>query len=303
MSRVCVIGAGRIGLPVLTNLASTGHQVQGYDVRPEVREAVEAAGARWFGDARSAAADVDVVLTILPGTPELRDVMLGADRLLGALGPDQLWIDLTSASPALGRELAGAATGAGTGYVDAPLGGGPSAARAGSLTLYVGGRATEVSRAREVFAAIAAPGRIHHLGPSGSGYLAKLLVNLLWFGQTVAVGEALLLGQHHGLEPAAMRELLSAGPAGSDFIDRYLPQLLDGDYLPSFGLDRIVEELRSVDELARTDELPFDVSRAVVRLYENALATEGHHDGELLGIAHLERRAGRHLRGAPSRDG
>jgi 3-hydroxyisobutyrate dehydrogenase-like beta-hydroxyacid dehydrogenase len=302
MSRICVIGAGRIGLPVLANLVTVGHEVYVFDVRSDVREAVEGAGAHWIDELQAAAVAAEVVLTILPGTPELREVMLGADGLLSVLRPDQLWIDLTSASPAAARELAAAVSRAGVGYLDAPLGGGPSAAAAGTLTLYVGGNDAEVSRARAVLEVLAAPDGIRHVGPAGSGYLAKLLVNLLWFGQAAAVGEALLLGQQHGLAPTVMRDLLQRGPAGSDFIDRYLPRLLDGDYLPSFGLDRIVEELRSVDELAQADDLPFDVSRSVVQLYESALRTEGSRDGELLGIAHLERRAGRRLRGARSRE-
>jgi 3-hydroxyisobutyrate dehydrogenase len=301
MSRIFLIGAGRIGLPVTTNLVAAGHDVQVFDVRAEVRECVEAAGAQWAEDLRETAQHVDLVLTILPGSPELRSVMIGDGHgdsgLLGWLAEGQSWVDLTSASPALGRELAEASIPSGVSYLDAPLGGGPGAAREGALTLYVGGAADVVTRLRSVLDVIAAPDRIRHVGPAGTGYLAKLLINLLWFGQSVAVGEALLLGDRHGLAPAAIGDVLRDGPAGSDFVDRYLPRLFDGDYVPDFGLDRIVEELRSLEELARADDLPFDVSRAVVRLFENALVTEGPRDGELLGIAHLERRAQRRLRG------
>jgi 3-hydroxyisobutyrate dehydrogenase len=300
VTKVAVIGVGRIGLPVVQRLVGAGVDVRAFDVRAEVRAEVESAGAAWAVDQAQAVADTDVVLTVLPGSPELREAMLGgaAGRpgLLELVGPGTTWIDLTSAAPDLAVELAHAAEGAGVDYLDAALGGGPDAARSATLTLYVGGAIATLDRHRPLLEAIARPDGIRHMGAAGSGYLTKLLVNALWFGQALAVGETLLMGQRAGLAPAALREVLIDSPAGSDFITTYLPALLRGDYLTSFGLDRCVEELDSVQRFVRDHQLPGEFISWVAGAHRAALAQLGPVDGELMGIAYLEQRAGSLLR-------
>lgn len=109
-------------------------------------------------------------------------------------------------------------------------------------------------------------------------------------------GEALLLGQAVGLSPETLQRIFADGPVASAFNQHYVPRLLAGDYAGGFGLDRIVEELASLVELATEQHSPFDVSTAVTTLYERALRRFGPADGELLAIAELEARAGRLLR-------
>lgn len=297
---VAVLGAGRIGRPVIANLVAAGHRVRVHDIRPELATGVRSSGAEWAGSAADAVAGVDFVLTVMPGSPELEALMLGCPEASSGLF-DQLpagcvWIDLTSASPDLGATLAMAARVRRVSYLDAALGGGVEAAADGTLTLYVGGAGDVLERARDLLRAIAHPGRIHHMGDSGTGYLTKLLVNLLWFGQAVAAGEALLLGQAAGLDPARLLQLLPGSPAASAMVSTVLPKLLDGDYLTSFGLDRCVEELDSIERLAQARGTPFDVSSAVTATHRKALAEFGPVDGELMGVAYLERLTGRTLR-------
>jgi 3-hydroxyisobutyrate dehydrogenase-like beta-hydroxyacid dehydrogenase len=158
----------------------------------------------------------------------------------------------------------------------------------------VGGAPDAVARALPVLDAL---GTHEVIGTDpGDGHIAKLLANLLWFGQVVAVTEALLLGQSVGLEPARLRVTLAASAGGSVFIDEYLDRLLDGDYLETFGLDRAVEELDTLASLARQEGVPFELSELVARLNGEALARFGAVDGELLAAKLLEERAGRTLR-------
>ena len=136
-------------------------------------------------------------------------------------------------------------------------------------------------------------GTIDYLGiPVGAGYAAKLIVNLLWFGQVAAVTEALLLGRSLGLSPSALRALLPTTAAGSAFIDGQLDQLLQGDYLETFGIDRVVAELDILADLAREGGVPFELSRVVTRLHREALETFGAVDGEMLVAKLLELEAG-----------
>jgi 3-hydroxyisobutyrate dehydrogenase len=283
MSRVALIGAGRMGLPMCGNLVSAGHTVTATDLRPEVAGAVTAAGAAWAPTAHEAVAGAEVVLTVLPGAPEVRDLMPG---LLPALR-GATWVDMTSNSPQVAaplRELARDVA-----VLEAPMGGGIEAARDGTLRLFVGGDAEVLAGVRPVLAAVA--DRITLVGGHGAGYTAKLLVNLLWFGQAVATAEALLLGRRAGLDLGLLHQVLSESPAGSEFLRRDVPSLFEGDYLRSFGLDRCCEELDAVAELARAHDLPFALSELVGEIHRRALTHYGPVDGELQAVALLEEEA------------
>lgn len=296
--RVGVLGVGRIGLPLVAGLIAAGFDVRANDVRAIVRVDVEQAGARWVASADALVAGVDVLLTVLPGNPELLQVMLGdalEAGLLDRIPAGCTWVDLTSGSPQLGATLAAAARACGVDYIDAPIGGGVRAVQRGELTFYVGGDPHVVERVRPVLAAVAASDGIRHMGAHGAGYLTKLLVNLLWFSQAIAVGEALLLGQSAGLSPSVLAQTIASSAASSEFVRTYLPSLLNGDYLTTFGLDRCVEELDAVVAAARSRDVPFEVSATVARLHREALDHFGAVDGELLGIALLEHRASARL--------
>ena len=207
-----------------------------------------------------------------------------------------VWIDMTSAAPSVGLDLMLRAEQSGAECLEATLGGGVRAAQTGTLQLFVGGDAGLLDRHRPLLEAL---GTIEHVGGHGAGYLSKLLVNLLWFGQAVAVGEALLLGRREGLDLEVFVGALRRSAAASDFVRGDLAALLAGDYLETFGLDRCCEELDAVVSLARDRDVPAELSSAVQRAYRDALARYGPVDGELLAIALLEERAGLKIRGGP----
>lgn len=301
MVDITVVGAGRIGLPVAARLVAAGHAVGIVDVRPGVRAAAEGVGASWLG-ARfpvmdSAVPARTVVVTVLPGSPELREVILGdlagsGAGLIDQLPAGTLWIDMTSAAPDLATELAVTAADHQIRYVDAAVGGGPTNAEQGTLTLYLGGAERDVHMARPFLECLTKPDGIHHLGGHGSGYCAKLLINQLWFTQAVAFSEVLALAVRLGLDPHTFAALLEDTPAASAFARDYLPRLMDRDYLPVFGLNRVVEELDSLARAAGAAGAPWLVSTAVRDLHRSALTHYGAVDGELLGaayVAHLAR--------------
>jgi 3-hydroxyisobutyrate dehydrogenase len=299
---ITLVGAGRIGLPVAECLVAAGHVVEVVDVR-DIPVDVEAVGASWGGSLLARLPADRVLLTALPGSPELRELMLGpsdgsATPGLANLARGGRWIDLTSAAPDLAADLAAAADQYGVRYVEAAVGGGPQDGRRGGLTLYVGGEDSDVRRLRPLLEAFADPARIHHMGGHGTGYLTKLLVNQLWFGQAVAVCEAMLLAAHAGLAPDRLADVLDASPAASEFVHTHLPSLLSGEYLPTFGLARVVEELDSLARMAELADTPWPVSTRVTEVHRQALAHFGDIDGELLGAAWLEHLAGHTLAAA-----
>jgi 3-hydroxyisobutyrate dehydrogenase len=232
----------------------------------------------------------DVLLTVLPGSGELRDAMSAA---MPALGADIAWLDMTSAAPAVGVELMTRAEQRGAECLEVTLGGGVPAARTGALQLFVGGSAHTLNRYRALLEVL---GTVEHVGDRGAGYLSKLLVNLLWFGQAVAVGEALLLARREALDLDVFVSVLRRSAAASNFVGGDLDALLRGDYLETFGLDRCCEELDVVVSLARDGDVPCELSTTVQRAYRDALSRYGPGDGELRAVALLEERAGLKLR-------
>jgi 3-hydroxyisobutyrate dehydrogenase len=219
------------------------------------------------------------------------------DGLLRLLRPGCCWLDLTSNDPRVAAEVARAASARGVFSAGAPMRGGPTDAEGGTLGFSLSGEADATARALPLLAALGDPGDVAMLGTDiRAGYTAKLLANTLWFGQVIAVTEALLLGQALGLDLATLRAALADGPGGSVFIDAHLDALLAGDYLESFGIDRVVEELETVRDLAKAARTPSELTGLVTRLHAEALERFGPVGGELLAAKLLEERAGATLR-------
>lgn len=300
MPPIAFAGLGRMGLPMCAALVRAGYQVTATDARAEAEEAAVACGAAWRDTPAQAAAAARVLITMLPGPREVHAAMLGEAGALNALAAGATWIDMTSSSPPVIRPIRQQAIRQGVDVLEAPVGGGIAAAREGKLQLFVGGAAAAVERHRALLEVLGDPERIVHVGGHGTGYTAKLLVNLLWFGQAVATAEALLLGQHAGIAPAVLEHALAGSAAASTFIRGDLGFVFQGDYLTSFGLDRICEELEAVTALADHYQVPHDLSDLVRRTYRRALARYGPVDGELLAVALLEEEAGHKLRSSNS---
>jgi hypothetical protein len=163
----------------------------------------------------------------------------------------------------------------------------------------VGGPVEVLDRCRPLLESHTTSDRITHLGGPGTGYTAKLLVNLLWFGQAAATAEALLLGRRAGIDLGVLRDTLAVSAAGSDFIRRGLPSLLAGDHLRSYGLDRIHDQLRAVTGAARDLGTPHEIADTVLSPHRRSLERFGPVDGELLGVVLLEGAAGLRLRPWP----
>ncbi|SEF17331.1 NAD(P)-dependent oxidoreductase [Streptomyces sp. Ag109_O5-10] len=293
-SRVALIGAGRMGTPLCGRLVSAGHAVTAFDLRPEREAAVRSLGADWAPSAATAAAGADVLVTVVPGPDEAAAAL--EDAVFAALATGAVWIDMTSNAPAVARELRKRAGAHGVDVLEAPMGGGPDDAEQGRLRLFVGGSADVLDRCRPLLEAVTTSDRIRHMGGPGTGYTTKLLINLLWFGQATATAEVLLLGRRAGIDLTALHGTLAGSAAGSDFIRRDLPALFAGDYLRSYGLDRIHDQLKVITEEAQDLGTPHEMADTVLRIHRQALERFGPVDGELLAVALLEEAAGTLLR-------
>jgi len=298
---VGLVGLGRMGVPICANLVRAGYRVQAADRRPEAAEQATRCGAQWVPRMTQLAAESDVLITVLPGPGEVRDFMLGPDGILKVLRRGTTWVDMTSNSPAAMTGIQQTLLARGVQVLEAPVGGGVAAATQGTLQILAGGDAEVFAAQRDLLAVLGDPGRVVHVGGYGAGYTAKLLINLLWFGQAVATAEALLVGRAAGLDLGVLRETLTQSAADSRFIRHDLDALFAGDFMRSFGVDRCYEELQTVTELAHRLGVPFQLSETVADVYRRAVQRYGPADGELLSVALLEEQAGRPLRHSPLR--
>lgn len=292
--RVGFIGLGRMGAPMARNVLDAGHAVGVHDARREAAAELEAAGARWVGYAADLAAGADVLVTMLPGPPQVEAVMLGDGGAFAAMQPGAVWVDMSTSTPDAGRRAA--ALGRGVGVVDAPVSGMVKGAIAGRLQIFVGGDAADVARVQPILECMGDPERIFHVGPRGAGYAVKLAINLLWFIHVAAAAEVLQMGVRAGVDLDVLQRSLAASPANSLVIERDILPVWQGDYDESFTLDLVTKDLGLAVDLGRQTGTPMEVSALVEQLHRRARALYGDKAGELAAVKLYEDATGTLLR-------
>jgi 3-hydroxyisobutyrate dehydrogenase len=292
--RVGFIGLGRMGAPMARNVLQAGHAVGVHDVRREAAAELEASGARWVGSAADLAAGADVLVTMLPGPPQVEAVMLGEGGAFFAMQPGATWVDMSTSTPDVGRRAA--ALGRGVGVVDAPVSGMVKGAVAGRLQIFVGGDVSDVTRVRPVLECMGDAERIFHVGPRGAGYAVKLAINLLWFIHVAAAAEVLQMGVRAGVDLDMLQRSLAASPAQSLVIERDILPVWQGDYDESFTLDLVTKDLGLAVDLGRQTGTPMEVSALVEQIHRRARALYGDKAGELAAVKLYEDATGTLLR-------
>jgi 3-hydroxyisobutyrate dehydrogenase len=295
--KVGFVGLGHMGSPMSRNILAAGHDLVVHDLRREAGAALEAGGAAWAASPRETALDRDVVITMLPSPRHVEEVTLGQAGLLEGLRPGALWIDMSTSVPAVANRVRALAEPRGIEVLDAPVSGMASGAQAGTLQIFVGGRAGAFLRARPLLEAMGDRERILHVGPHGAGYTVKLMINLLWFAHLTATAEVLSVGVAAGVDLATLRRCLLASPAASNFLDRDVLSVLHrGDYDDSFALALACKDLGLAVDLARDTGVPVEVSAVVEQIYRRARAQYGDAGGEMLPVKLLEDLTGTPLR-------
>jgi 3-hydroxyisobutyrate dehydrogenase len=287
--KVGFIGLGRMGAPMSSNILAAGHDLLVHDVRPDAATGLLASGAAWAGSPRQAAADRDVVITMLPGPSQVAEVLHGPSGLLGGLPGGAIWMDMSTSAPAVADTARSLAESGGAAVLDAPVSGGVTGAREGTLQIFVGGAAEDYLRVRPLLAAMGDPDRILHVGPPGAGYTVKLMINLLWFAHLTITAEVLTIGVRAGVDPGVLRRSLLASAAASHFLEYDALSVLErGDFDNSFVLALACKDLGLAVDLARQTGVPAEVSALVEQIYRRARAQYGDEGGQMLPMKLLE---------------
>jgi 3-hydroxyisobutyrate dehydrogenase len=238
-----------------------------------------------------------MLITMLPTPAAVEDVMLGAGRVVAALPLGALWIDMSTSSPAVAERVRARGAPNDLHVVDAPVAGMSTGAAAGTLEIFVGGDDADVARARPILEHLGDPERIFHVGGNGAGYVVKLMLNLLWFDQLVAIAEVLTIGARAGVDLGVLHRALVEGPASSLLLARdLLPLLRDGEYEEGFTMALATKDLRLAVDLARSVGVPAELSAVVEQLFTRTRAVFGDDAGEMTPVRLYEETAGVLLR-------
>jgi 3-hydroxyisobutyrate dehydrogenase len=301
VTRVGFIGLGNMGGPMCGHLAAAGYSVSAYDLDAGALARAVDAGAQAASGVADCAREAEVLITMLPAPPQVEQVWLGPDGALAAMAPGSLAVDMSTSSTAVGARVVAAASERGVEVLDAPVAGQSIGAQAGSLAIYVGGPREAFERALPLFGAMGDPDRIFHLGSHGAGYTVKLLLNLMWFIESVAVGEVLSVGVRAGVSLEKLHGALVGSPANSVFLERDVRMVLDdGDYDEAFPMRLVTKDLGLAVDLAREVGVPVELSALVEQIHRRARAAYGDDAGEISAVRLYEDLAGINLRLARS---
>lgn len=268
--RIALVGLGAMGLPMALNLLAAGHRVTSRS-RDAGRTARFARAGGVVGDSWAEALDgADVVITVLPDGGVVRDLIERPDGMARCVGPGALMIDMSTTSPADARSAGARCAQLGIDFIDAPVSGGVAGAEAGTLSIMVGGRDADLERARPVLEAV---GRsITHVGPLGSGQVAKAANQLLVGATLTALGEAVLLLERSGVDPAVALGALTGGLAGSRILDAKGLQVVARELSPTFTARLHAKDMAIVRDASRDAGCVLPVADRVEEVFAIAVA-------------------------------
>jgi 3-hydroxyisobutyrate dehydrogenase len=268
-SEVGFVGLGNMGMAMARRLPAAGYQVVGYDASAEIMR--EIAGLDGFTPAPGITGlGTDVVLLCLPDSDVVEHVLL-TEGLLDSMPEGGMIIDMSSSDPARTRALAARADEADVTLIDAPVSGGVSGARAGTLMIMVGGPPEAFELARPMLADIGK--RVVHAGDVGAGHATKALNNLMASANMIVASEALIAGRRFGLDPAVMLEIINGSSGRSGATEDKWPQfVLTEKFGMGFTMRLTVKDIRLALGIERATGTPSSVSEAVVAAWEAALS-------------------------------
>ncbi|GCF10094.1 NAD(P)-dependent oxidoreductase [Dictyobacter arantiisoli] len=272
------IGIGVMGRPMVLNLLKAGHDVTIYARHPEkaeVQEVIEA-GAKLAPSARAVAIASEIVITMVPNSPQVQEVVAGPNGIFAGARQGLVIIDMSTIAPAVTRNLARQATEKGLYFLDAPVSGGSQGAINGTLTIMVGGEAKAFQKVRPVLEAMGKKENIVHVGPSGSGDVIKLINNMLTGTIAAATAEALVLGVKTGADVETMARIIGTSTGASWQLSNQFPlRAFNGSFQPGFMTDLLYKDLGLALDLAAENETAITMVALARQLYERSRAA-GH---------------------------
>lgn len=261
MARIAFFGLGAMGTPIATNLIEAGNSLSVYDISAAACERLEHLGARLGTTPADTTQGCDIVITLLPTSLEVRDVMTGPQGALSVAGPGTVFIDMSTGSRADFMQLHADISRLGMTLIDAPIARGPDYAAARQILFLVGGEAAQIDRIRPVLAPVCE--EVIHCGPAGSALTTKIINNYLASVSVVANAEALAMASAAGLDRDFLRGLFKRTVAGRGSLETVYPgKALSGDFTPGFSARLARKDLLLAQELGDAYRVPLATGAA-----------------------------------------
>jgi 3-hydroxyisobutyrate dehydrogenase len=273
--QIVFIGIGVWGRPMTLNLLKAGHHVTIFARHPEKAEVQEVlqAGARQAPSARAVAMVADMVITMLPNSPEVEEVVAGEQGIFAGARKGLIVIDMSTIAPATSRKLGTLAATRGVHFLDAPVSGGSQGAVNGTLTIMVGGEEEIFAQARPILEAMGNAQHIFYVGPQGAGEVVKLVNNILVGTIAASIAESFVLGVRAGVDVETMAKIIGVSAGASWQLSAQFPlRAFNGSFQPGFMTDLLHKDLGLALELAAEKQTSMPMTALARQLYEMARA-------------------------------
>jgi 2-hydroxy-3-oxopropionate reductase len=275
--KIGFIGLGIMGKPMSKNLLKKNYDLVVCDVVQSAVDEVVSCGAASALTPKDVASQVDIIITMLPNSPQVKQVVLGKGGIIEGAKSGTIVIDMSSISPLVSREVAGTLAESGIEMLDAPVSGGEPKAIDGTLSVMVGGKSHIFDRCYDIMKAMA--GSVVLTGDIGAGNVTKLANQIIVAINIAGMSEALVLAAKAGVEPELVYQAIRGGLAGSTVLDAKAPLVMDRKFDPGFRINLHIKDLNNVMDTAHGVGVPLPITAAVMEMMQ-ALKVDGMGDDD-----------------------
>jgi 2-hydroxy-3-oxopropionate reductase len=273
MKGIGFIGLGIMGKPMAKNLIKAGYDLTVFDLNNNAVKELVAAGAAEGSSSKDVASKTEIILTMLPNSPHVKEVILGKDGVVEGVKQGSVLIDMSSIAPLASQEVSKALQKAGVKMLDAPVSGGEPKADDGTLAFMVGGPEEIFNEMKDILSVMG--GSVTHVGEIGSGNTTKLANQIIVALNIAAMSEAMVLATKAGVDPEKVFNAIKGGLAGSTVLNAKMPLVLDGNFKPGFRIELHIKDLQNALDTAHELGVPVPLSSNVMETMQ-ALKVDGH---------------------------
>ena len=279
--KIGFIGLGIMGKPMAKNLLKAGHDLVVYDILAAPVAELVKAGAKAGLSPKDVAVKSDMVITMLPNSPEVKEVVLGKDGVIEGSRPGTMVVDMSSIAPLAAKEVAAALAEKGVEMLDAPVSGGEPKAIDGTLAIMAGGKAEIFEKVKPVLLKMGTSAVL--CGEIGSGNVTKLANQIIVALNIAAMSEALVLAAKAGVDPGRVFAAIRGGLAGSTVLDAKAPMVCTGNYKPGFRMELHIKDLQNALDTAHAIGVPVPLTGTVMEIMQ-ALRADGKQKDDHCGV-------------------
>lgn len=281
MLKIGFIGLGIMGKPMAKNLLKAGYSLTVYDINQEPVKELVKAGAKEGKNSKDVAAQNEVIITMLPNSPHVKEAVLGKNGVLEGAKKGTILVDMSSIAPLASIEISKEAAEKGVVMLDAPVSGGEPKAIEGKLAIMVGGPQNAFEEVKEILSKMGAS--VTYVGEIGSGNITKLANQIIVALNIAAMSEAMVLATKAGVDPEKVYNAIRAGLAGSSVLDAKMPLVLKGNFKPGFRIELHIKDMLNALDTGHGLGVPLPLSAQITEFMQ-ALKVDGKAGDDHCGI-------------------